>query len=134
MNILSICVWMIFFLLCINHNLVPFCDNNMTNLNKLDFTTLEVSNSLKWVQDVKHHLNGKSLQAIIAAKKDISVCEVDKATAMIFIRRHMHDELQNKYLAKKDPQALWITLEDRFDHSRDIFSPEERHDWKHLRF
>ncbi|KAM1492152.1 hypothetical protein ACFXTH_024199 [Malus domestica] len=108
----------------------------MSNLNKLDFTALEVSgrNYLKWVQDVKLHLTAKNLRSAIEEATDKPVGEAEKATAMIFIRRHIHDALQTEYLAKEDPRALWVALADRFDHQKDIFLPEARHDWQHLRF
>ncbi|KAM1412039.1 hypothetical protein TB2_024121 [Malus domestica] len=65
----------------------------MSNLNKLDFTALEVSgrNYLKWVQDVKLHLTAKNLRPAIEEATTEPVGEVEKATAMIFIRRHIHD-------------------------------------------
>ncbi|XP_068309912.1 uncharacterized protein [Pyrus communis] len=108
----------------------------MSNLNKLDFTTLEVSgrNYLKWVQDVKLHLTAKNLHPAIGDERDNPVGEVKKSTAMIFIRRHIHDALQTEYLAEEDPRALWVTLADRFDHQNEIFLPEVRHDWQHLCF
>ncbi|KAM2396760.1 hypothetical protein ACFX1X_033937 [Malus domestica] len=108
----------------------------MSNLNKLDFTALEVSgrNYLKWVQDVKLHLTAKNLRPAIEEATDKPVGEAEKATAMIFIRRHIHDALQTEYLAEEDPRALWVALADRFDHQKDIFLPEARHDWQHLRF
>ncbi|KAM1038009.1 hypothetical protein ACFX2I_032631 [Malus domestica] len=61
----------------------------MSNLNKLDFIALEVSgrNYLKWVQDVKLHLIAKNLCPAIQDETDNPVGEVEKATAMIFIRR-----------------------------------------------
>ncbi|XP_070662257.1 uncharacterized protein [Malus domestica] len=108
----------------------------MLNLNKLDFTTLEVygRNYLKWVQDVKLHLTAKNLCPAIEDKTNNPIGEAEKATAMIFIRRHIHDALQIEYLAKEDPQALWVALANRFDHQKDIFLHEARHDWHHLRF
>ncbi|XP_068305093.1 uncharacterized protein [Pyrus communis] len=109
----------------------------MSNLNKLDFIALEVSgmNYLKWVQDVKLHLTAKNLRPAIEDKTNNPVGEVEKATiAMIFIQRHIHDALQTEYLAEVDPRALWVTLDDRFDHQNDIFLPEARHDWRHLGF
>ncbi|KAB2602373.1 hypothetical protein D8674_003378 [Pyrus ussuriensis x Pyrus communis] len=76
----------------------------MSNLNILDFTALEVSgrNYLKWVQDVKLHLTTKNLHPTIK-----------KATAMIFIRRHIHNALQTKYLVEEDPRTLgsiWLIV------------------------
>ena len=69
---------------------------DMSNLNKLDLSTLEVSgrNYLKWDQNVKLHLTTKGIRAIIKAPiADKPVDEAQKATAMIFIRRHIHDAL-----------------------------------------
>ncbi|KAB2631603.1 hypothetical protein D8674_009122 [Pyrus ussuriensis x Pyrus communis] len=90
----------------------------MSNLNKLDFTTLEVSgrNYLKWVQDVKLHLIAKNLHPTIEDETNNPVGRAEKSTAMIFIRRHIHDALQTEYLAEEDPRALWVALADHFDH------------------
>ncbi|KAM1800847.1 hypothetical protein ACFX11_032526 [Malus domestica] len=73
----------------------------MSNLNKLDFTALEVSrrNYLKWVQDVKLHLTAKNLRSAIEEAMDKPVGEAEKATTMIFIRRH----IQTEYLVEEDP-------------------------------
>ncbi|XP_068337710.1 uncharacterized protein [Pyrus communis] len=108
----------------------------MSNLNKLDFSALEVfgRNYLKWVQDVKLHLIVKNLHPAIEDKMDNLVGEAKKANAMIFIRRHIHDALQTEYLANEDPRALWVALVDRFDHQKDIFLLEARHDWQYLCF
>ncbi|KAM2594598.1 hypothetical protein TB1_043601 [Malus domestica] len=91
----------------------------MSNLNKLDFTALEVSgrNYLKWVQDVKLHCTTKSLRATIEEPtEDNLVDEAQKATAMIFICKHIHDALQIEYLTEKDPRPIWLALADRFNH------------------
>ncbi|KAM2205137.1 hypothetical protein ACFX1S_024691 [Malus domestica] len=89
----------------------------MLNLNKLNFFVLEVygRNYLKWVQDVKLYLIAirATIEAHITNKP---VDEAQKATAMIFIRRHIHDALQTEYLVKKDPRTLWLALAYRFDH------------------
>ena len=71
-----------------NHVLVYPLFRDMSNLNKLDFTALEVSgrNYLKWVQDVKLHLTAKSFRAIIEEPTDDApVDEAQKATTRIFI-------------------------------------------------
>ncbi|XP_068317137.1 uncharacterized protein [Pyrus communis] len=108
----------------------------MSNLNKLDFTALKVfgSNYLKWVQDVKLHLTAKNLHPAIEDESDNPVGEAEKDTAMIFIRRHIHDALQTEYLVEEDPQAPWVALANHFDNQNNIFLPEARHDWQHLRF
>ena len=85
-----------FFLHYTNHILVHlFYDRDMLNLNKLDFTALEVSrrNYLKWVQDVKLHLITKNLRPTIEDEMGNPVGEDEKVTAMIFIRRHIHGAL-----------------------------------------
>ncbi|KAM1226029.1 hypothetical protein PS2_044207 [Malus domestica] len=109
----------------------------MLNLNKLDFSALEVSgrNYLKWVQDVKFHLTANGIRATIEAPiADKPVDEAQKATAMIFIRRHIHNALQIEYLAEEDPRTLWLALANRFDHQKDIYLPEAKHDWQYLCF
>ena len=83
---------------------------------------------------MKLHLTAKNLRPAIKDETDNPVGEAEKTTAMIFIRRHIHDALQTKYLAEEDPLALWVALADRFDHQNDIFLHEARHDWHHLRF
>ena len=83
---------------------------------------------------MKLHLTAKNLYPAIEEEMDHLVGEAEKATAMIFIRRHIHEALQTEYLAEEDPRALQVTLADRFDHQKDIFLPEARHDWQHLRF
>ena len=108
----------------------------MSNLNKLDFAALEVfgRSYLKWIQDVKLHLTAKNLRPAIEEATGEPIGETEKATTMIFIRRHIHDALQTEYLVEEDLRALWVALADRLDHQKDIFLPEARHDWQHLRF
>ncbi|XP_070672610.1 uncharacterized protein [Malus domestica] len=109
----------------------------MSNLNKLDFTALEVSerNYLKWVQEVKLHLTAKGIRATIEAPTDNKpVDEAQKATTMIFIRRHIHDALETEYLTKEDPRTFWLALADHFDHQKDVYLPKARHNWQHLHF
>ncbi|XP_048426753.1 uncharacterized protein LOC125470952 [Pyrus x bretschneideri] len=105
----------------------------MSNLNKLDFSTLEVSgrNDLKWVQDVKLHLTAKGIRATIETPiADKPIDKAQKATAMIFIRRHIHDALHTEYLAEEDPRTLWLALANLFDHQKDIYLPEDH--WSRL--
>ncbi|KAM1106046.1 hypothetical protein ACFX2H_002876 [Malus domestica] len=80
----------------------------MSNLDKLDFTALEVfgRNYLKWVQDVKLHLTAKNLRPAVEEATDELISEAEKANAMIFIRRHIYDTLQTEYFAEEDPCAL----------------------------
>lgn len=106
----------------------------MSNLNKLDFVALKVSrrNYLKWTQDVKLHLTAKKMRTTIKANNNAS--DALKVGAMIFIRKHMDEALQVEYLTEKDRWALWVILEEQFNHQRTIFLPEARNDWSNLRF
>ncbi|KAM2668584.1 hypothetical protein EV2_020164 [Malus domestica] len=108
----------------------------MSNLNKLDFTALEVygRNYLKWVQDVKLYLTAKNLYAAIEEETNNPVDKAERANVMIFIQRHIYDALQTEYFANEGPRALWVVLADRFDHQNDIFLHEAGHDWHHLCF
>ncbi|XP_050102410.1 uncharacterized protein LOC126582329 [Malus sylvestris] len=97
---------------------------DMSNLNKLNFTALELSGRiyLKWVQNVKLHLTANGIRAIIKAPTDATfVDEAQKATAMIFIRRHIYYVLQTEYLAEEDLLTFWLAMADRFDHQKDIY-------------
>ena len=70
----------------------------MSNLAKLDFTALDISdkNYLSWVLDVETHLNANGLGDAIKEKNNAS--NQDKAKALIFIRLHLHEGLKAEYL------------------------------------
>ena len=59
--------------------------------------------------------------------------EQDKAKAMIFFRRHLHEGLKTEYLIVKDPSTLWKDLKERYDHQKTVILPKARYDWLHLR-
>lgn len=79
-----------------------FISCRVSNLNKLDYVTLEVSerNYPKWTQDVKLHLTAKKMRPTINA--DNIAAEVLKATAIIFIRKHIEEAFQVEFLAMKE--------------------------------
>ena len=88
----------------------------MSNLAKLDFTALDIlgKNYLSWVLDAKPHLNANGLGDAIKEKNNAS--HQDKAKALIFIHRHLHEGLKVEYLIHKDPLVLWNKLKERFDY------------------
>ena len=56
---------------------------------------------------MKIYLTAKNLRpTLLKVETDNLVGDAKKATAMIFIRRHIHDALQTEYLVKEDPRAL----------------------------
>ncbi|KAK3427922.1 hypothetical protein EUGRSUZ_F04051 [Eucalyptus grandis] len=50
--------------------------------------------------------------------KDGTSNERDKANALIFIRRHLHESLQTQYLSVRDPHILWRRLKNRYDYTK----------------
>ncbi|XP_048599196.1 uncharacterized protein LOC125579266 [Brassica napus] len=78
------------------------------------------------------HLRGKWLLETIDSSKTVS--DEKKAKAMIFLRHHIHDGLQDEYITKEDPCDLWKSLKERFDHQKYVILPKAKHEWIHLRF
>jgi len=105
----------------------------MSNLAKLDFMALDISgnNYLSWVLDTETHLNANGLGDTI--KEINSASSQDKAKALIFIRRHLHEDLKAEYLIDKDPLVLWNKLKERFDHQKTVILPKAHYEWLHLR-
>lgn len=105
----------------------------MAKLGTLEFTALDISgkNYLPWMLDAEIHLDANGLgDTIKVANKSPNK---DKAKAMIFLRRHLHEGLKNEYLTVKDPLELWNLLKERFDHLKTIILPQARYAWMHLR-
>ncbi|XP_034203609.1 uncharacterized protein LOC117618094 [Prunus dulcis] len=105
----------------------------MSNLAKLEFVALDISgkNYLSWINDAEVHLEAMNLRETIKEGNEASL--VDRAKAMIFLKRHIHEGLKCEYLTVKDPLALWGNLKERYDHQRTVILPKARHDWMHLR-
>ena len=63
----------------------------MTNLAKLEFVALDITgkNYLSWIFDAKIHLDVMGLGDTI--KDDNEASSQNKAKAMIFLRRHLHE-------------------------------------------
>ena len=105
----------------------------MANLAKLEFVALDITgnNYLSWVLDAEIHLDANGLGETIKEKSQAS--PQDKAKAMIFIRRHLHESLKTEYLTVKDPLVLWNNLKERYDHQKTVILPKARNDWVNLR-
>ena len=75
----------------------------MANVENPKFHILEVSgnNYLSWCLDMEMHLQGQDLANAIT--EDGTSNAKDKANALIFIRRHLHESLQTQYLSVQDP-------------------------------
>ncbi|CAM8948852.1 unnamed protein product [Rhodiola kirilowii] len=73
----------------------------MTNLVKLNFSPLDivVTNYMSWTMDIEIHLQSMSL--IETIKEGNKPLEIDMKKSLIFIRRHLHEDLKNEYLTVK---------------------------------
>jgi len=93
----------------------------MSNLTKLDFEALDISgkNYLAWSLDAEIHLNAEGHGDAI--KEGNKTSDQQKAKTMIFLCHHLHQDLKNEYLIVKDPQVLWNSLKERFDHQKMSF-------------
>ncbi|XP_015068837.1 uncharacterized protein LOC107013440 [Solanum pennellii] len=96
----------------------------MSNLSKLEFVALDISgkNYLLWVLDAEIHLAAFGLDATITPENEAS--SQDKAKAMIFLRHHLDEVLNIKYLTVKDPLELWTDLKGRYDYLKLILCGE----------
>ncbi|XP_074283312.1 uncharacterized protein LOC141607863 [Silene latifolia] len=105
----------------------------MSNLTKLDFAALDISGSnySEWVLDAEMYLKSYALGDAIKVENTAS--EQNKAKAIIFPRRHLHEGLKYEYLTMKDPLILWQNLKERYDHLTTIILPKAKFDWIHLR-
>lgn len=105
----------------------------MPNLTNLEFNALDISgeNYLSWVLDAELYLVSEGLGDTI--KEGNTTSSRDKAKAIIFLRHHIHDDLKSEYLTVKEPEVLWTSLKDRYDHQRTVVLPKARYDWIHLR-
>ena len=53
----------------------------------------------------------------------------DYAKTLIFLRHHLHEDLENKYLTVKDPSTMWNNLKDIFYHQKIVILPKACYDW-----
>ncbi|XP_026438241.1 uncharacterized protein LOC113336780 [Papaver somniferum] len=98
----------------------------MENLTKLEFAGLDISgnNYISWALDAELHLEAKGLAHTITEGNNAS--NQDRATALIFLRHHLHDDLKREYLTVKDPFTLWNCLKKWFDHLKLVILPKAR--------
>ncbi|CAM8876867.1 unnamed protein product [Rhodiola kirilowii] len=101
----------------------------MTNLVKLDFSPLGIAgtNYMSWTTDIEIHLQSMGLSETIKERNEPS--EIDMAKSLIFIRRHLHEDLKNEYLTVKNPCELWKNLKERYDHQKAVMLPIYRDEW-----
>ena len=106
----------------------------MTNIARREFEFLRISGSnyISWSLDVKLHLNARNLGKTIEPNNNEP--NDNKAKALISIRHHLDDGLKNEYLTIENPQELWLSLKERYEHLKMVYLPKARNDWQNLRF
>ncbi|XP_059668728.1 uncharacterized protein LOC132313798 [Cornus florida] len=105
----------------------------MSNLIKLEFVALDISskNYLSWILVAQIHLDAMGLGDTIKENNEASL--QDKAKAMIFLRRHISEELKTEYLTERNPLCLWNNLKKRYDHQKTVILPKAKANWLQLR-
>ena len=105
----------------------------MSNFTKLEFEAFDITgkNYLSWILDIEIHLAAQDLGDTI--KEGNKESESNRAKAIVFLRRHLHEGLKTEYLTVKDPLELWKNLKDRYDYQKTVILPKAHYDWMHLR-
>ena len=99
----------------------------MAQIAKPKFHVLDVSgqNYQSWKFDFELHLQREgSADALV---EDGTTTTKDKANALIFIRRHLHDSLKVQYLMVRDPLELWTKLKEQYDHMKKVVHPQAQY-------
>ncbi|XP_074367589.1 uncharacterized protein LOC141708019 [Apium graveolens] len=114
-----------------NHSICAF--SNMSNFTKLEFEALDITgkNYLSWILDIEIHLAAQGLGDTI--KDGNQESESNRAKAMIFLRRHLHEGIKSEYLTVQNPLELWKNLKDRYDHQKTVILAKAHYNWMHLR-
>ncbi|XP_020252312.1 uncharacterized protein LOC109829679 [Asparagus officinalis] len=126
----------------------------MAKIASVDFEVLDAAgkNYLSWHVDLKFHLRAQGLLATISTPASpapatgtgnavnnaevattVIISDIDKAKAIIYIRRHIDRTLKAEYLTVEDPKELWPALEDRYKHQKDVILPRACYEWENLR-
>ena len=106
----------------------------MARIEHLQFSTLKITgeNYVGCVTNVKPYLVMKKLtETIIIGNKSPPE---HKAEAIIFLKKHLDENVTHDYASIEDPAELWQALKERFDNQREVNLPHALEEWKNLRF
>lgn len=105
----------------------------MSKINNLDFVALNLSgdNYLQWALDAKIILKSKGLGECITENNNDN--EKDRYRAILIIRHHLAESLNDQYLTIENPLDLWNELKSRYDHQRMVILPKAQFYWTNLR-
>ena len=87
----------------------------MARIEHLQFPALQITgeNYVGWVTNVKPYLVMKKL---IGSKSPPE----HKAEAIIFLKKHLDENVTHDYASIENPAGLWQTLKERFDNQREV--------------
>ena len=95
-------------------------------MNRFKFPPLLIfgENYLRWTISCELKLNSKYLYETL--DKESGMTEQQKNKAMVLIRKHLCEDLQNQYLTVMDPADLWQELKSRYNRRTEIILPKAR--------
>ena len=96
----------------------------MAHIAKPKFHMLDVSgnNYKSWKLNIELHLQGEGL--VDALVEDSEATAKDKANALIFMCRHLHDSSKVQYIMIRDPLELWTKLKEQYNHMKSMVLPQ----------
>ena len=68
------------------------------------------------------------LATVAIADADRAKAAMNRANAIIYLRRHVDKTLKAEYLTVGDPHKLWGMLEERYKHQKDVILPRARYE------
>ncbi|KAL6524093.1 hypothetical protein OROMI_031188 [Orobanche minor] len=87
----------------------------------------------RWVSDVETTFIAKDYSATIFGTTGDAPSDKTKASALMFLRRHIDPSLRWEYLQLKSPKELWDALKGRFGNIHNTLLPELTVQWNEIR-
>ncbi|KAL6502135.1 hypothetical protein OROHE_024728 [Orobanche hederae] len=87
----------------------------------------------RWVSDVETTFIAKDYSATIFGTTGDAPSDKTKASALMFLRRHIDPSLRWEYLQLKSPKELWDALKGRFGNIHNTLLPELTVQWNKIR-
>ncbi|XP_013633454.1 PREDICTED: uncharacterized protein LOC106339204 [Brassica oleracea var. oleracea] len=105
----------------------------MSKINNLEYAFLNLSgdNYHQWELDTKFLLRSRNLGDTITEGTEPS--DKDNYKALVVIRHHLAEGLNDQYLTIENPLELWTELKTRFNHQKTVILPKALYDWRNLR-
>uniref|UniRef100_A0A0D3CP43 CCHC-type domain-containing protein n=1 Tax=Brassica oleracea var. oleracea TaxID=109376 RepID=A0A0D3CP43_BRAOL len=106
----------------------------MANIEKLQFSALKITgeNYIEWITNEKPYLVMKKITETIRIGNKSPPEHI--AEAIIFLKKHLDENLTHDYASVEDSAELWQALKERFDNQREVNLPHALEEWKNLRF